>query len=65
MFPYPRAKPEDAKRRRIKDKATKDMAPSLMVPAKRLIDSHSCEDPERKLNEPKGAKKTRDLIEKK
>jgi hypothetical protein len=58
-------KPEDAKRRRIKDKALKDLDPSLREPVKRIIESHSGEDPERKLTEPKSSKKTRDLIEKK
>jgi hypothetical protein len=56
-------KPEDARRRRIKDKALKDLDPSLRGPAKRLIESHGGEDLERKLT--KRSKKTRDLIEKK
>ena len=56
-------KPKDARRRRVKDKALKDLDPSLREPAKRIIESHSGEDPERKLT--KRSKKTRDLIEKK
>jgi hypothetical protein len=52
-------KPKDARRRRVKDKALKDLDPSLREPAK----SHSGEDPERKIT--KRSKKKRDLIEKK
>jgi hypothetical protein len=56
-------KPEDARRRRIKDKALKDLDPSLMEPTKKLIESHSGEDLERKPT--KRSKKTKDLKEKK
>jgi hypothetical protein len=58
-------KPEDARRRRTKDKALKDLDPSLREPVKKLIESHSGEDLERKPTELKGSKKTKDLKEKK
>ncbi len=58
-------KPEDAKRRRVKDKALKDLDPSLREPSIKLIESPSGEDPERKLTENKGSKKTRSQIKKK
>ncbi len=58
-------KPEDAKRRRIIDKALEDLDPSIREPVKRLIESYSGEDLERKLTELIGFEKTRNLIEKK
>ena len=56
-------KPDDAKRRRIRDKALEDLDPSIREPVKRLIDNYDGEDLEKKLIELIGIKKTRDLIE--
>ncbi len=57
-------KPEDAKRRRIKDKALKDLDPNLREPVKGLVEGNGGEDPERKLTESKGSKKRKDIAEK-
>ena len=58
-------KPEDKKKRRIKDRALKDLDPNLREPVKRLEEGKSGEDPERKLTESKGSKKRKDIAEKK
>lgn len=57
-------KPEDAKRRRIKDKALKDLDPNLREPVKKLEEGKSGEDPERKLAD-KGSKKRSNMAKKK
>jgi hypothetical protein len=58
-------KPEDAKRRRIRDKALEDLDPSVREAAKRLIEGYKGEELERKLSELIGYKKLKDLTEKK
>jgi hypothetical protein len=58
-------KPEDEKRRRIKDKALKDLDPNLREPVKGLVEGNGGEDPESKLTESKGSKKRRDIAKKK
>jgi hypothetical protein len=57
-------KPEEAKKRRIKDKALKDLDPNLREPVKGLVKSNGGEDHERKLTESKGSKKRKDMAEK-
>jgi hypothetical protein len=56
-------KPEDARRRRTKDKALKDLDPSLREPTKKIIEN-TAEDLKRKTTEIKRSKKKRDLKEK-
>jgi hypothetical protein len=58
-------RPEDAKKRRMIDKALEDLDPSLREPARRLIESYSGEDLEKKLTELIGFEKTKKLIYKK
>ena len=58
-------RPEDAKKRRMVDKAIEDLDPSLKEPARRLIEGYSGEDLERKLTELIGFEKTKKLIYKK
>jgi hypothetical protein len=58
-------RPEDAKKRRMIDKALEDLDPSLREPARRLIESYSGEDLEKKLIELVGFEKTKKLIDKK
>jgi hypothetical protein len=53
-------KPEDARRRRGKDKALKDLDPNLREPTKKIIEN-TAEDLKRETTEIKGSKKTRDL----
>ena len=57
-------KPEDEKKRRIKDKALKDLDPNLREPVKGLVKSKGDEDHERKLIESKDSKKRKDTVEK-
>ncbi len=54
-------KPGDERRRRIKDKAIKDLDPSLREPLKKQIESNSGEEPKSKFIEHKGSKKPRNL----
>jgi hypothetical protein len=58
-------KPEDEKKRKIKDKALKDLDPNLREPVKRLVEAKGEEDPERKLADPKGSKKRSNMAKKK
>ncbi len=57
-------KPEDAKKRRSKDKALQDLDPSIREPAKNLIENYNGDDIEKKRKELLHFKKTRDLAEK-
>ena len=56
-------RPEDAKRRRMIDKALEDLDPSIRNAAKRLIESYHGEDLEIKLVDLVGYEKMKKLIE--
>ena len=56
-------RPEDAKRRRMIDKALEDLDPSIRNAAKRLIESYNGEDLESKLVKLVGYEKMKKLRE--
>jgi hypothetical protein len=58
-------KPGDMKKRRMIDKALEDLDPSTRDAARKLIESYSGGDLERKLTELVGFEKMRKLVEKK
>ncbi len=58
-------KPGDAKRRRIIDKALKDLDPSIRDITKKLIESYNGEDLEQKITNIKSFENMRKLTEKK
>ena len=58
-------RPDDAKKRRKIDKALEDLDPSLREPARRLVETYSGEDLEKKLTELVGFEKMKKLIYKK
>ncbi len=58
-------KPEDAKRRRLIEKALEDLDPSVREPARRLIEGYNGVDLEKKLTELIGYEMMRRLIVKK
>ena len=55
-------RPEDARKRRMIDKALEDLDPNLRESARRLVENYSGEDLEKKLAELIGFEKTRKLI---
>ena len=58
-------RPDDAKRRRMIDKALEDLDPSLREPARKLVENYSGEDLERKLAELVGFEKAKKIVYKK
>ena len=58
-------RPEDLKKRKMIDKALEDLDPSIRESARRLIESYSGEDLEKKLIDLVGFEKTKRLIYKK
>jgi hypothetical protein len=58
-------KPEDARRRRLIERAMEDLDPSLREPARRLIEGYNGVDLEKKLTDLIGYEKMRHLIERK
>ncbi len=58
-------KPEDARKRRLIEKALEDLDPSVREPARRLIEGYNGVDLEKKLTELIGYEKMRRLIVKK
>ena len=57
-------RPDDARKRRMIDKALEDLDPNLRESAKRLVENYSGEDLEKKLTELIGFEKMRKLIKK-
>jgi hypothetical protein len=55
-------RPDDVKRRRMIDKALEDLDPSLREPARRLVETYSGEDLEKKLTELIGFEKAKKIV---
>ncbi len=58
-------KPDERKKRKNIDKALEDLDPSIRDAVIKLTENYKGEDLERKINELKEFKKSRDLIDKK